>query len=110
MGVKRVVTEVPPNWKESGRLLTVPEVAAISGWSRWSIYELIQKGTLIPAIGRKPYRFDPLHIYAVLCGNQTASLVRDSRAPAAPSRSLKIQAKGRSVSHKPVREEDLWQD
>lgn len=106
--------EIPPNWQTCGRLLSVREVMAITGFSYWTILGFVKSGTLCPAAPTIPYKFDPSHILAVFFKPQAPqpATVLAFEEP----RSLKIEdVKGESVSprprpFKPVSKGDLWAD
>lgn len=98
MGEKQI--EISPNWRHCGKLLPTAVVCAITGFSADTVLRLVRSGRLIPSLGKRPYRFDPEHIYEVFFGTKTLVL-NDS------VRSLKTEKSG-SIGHKPVKKEDLW--
>lgn len=91
-----------PNWRFAGRLLPTALVCEITGWTYSTVIELVRSGVLIPSLGKKPYKFDPEHIYQVFFAPKKI-VIND------PVRSLKTE-EPKSKSHKPVTREDLWKD
>lgn len=113
MGAKKIRPqdmEPPKDWLTAGRLLSIPEVCAIARRSPWFLYELIGQGLLVPAMGRKPYKFDPLHVHAVFFTAQATP--KRETAPADSRRrspsSLITRGRSESVSRKSYTKEDLW--
>lgn len=100
MGERKL--EVDPNWRFAGKLLSVDAVCSITGFSYSTILDLRRSGVIVAALDRKPYHFDPEHIYQVFFGPQKVVL-NDS------VRSLKTEKRD-FVGHKPVKKEDLWHE
>ena len=100
MGEKKL--EFDPNWRFAGKLLPVTLVCEITGFDYQTILELRKAGTLVASLNKRPYKFDPEHIYQVFFGS-SKTVISGSVS------SLKTE-KSEFIPHKPVKREDLWQE
>ena len=91
-----------PEWALSRKPLFTEEVAEYTNFSVNEIRAMRKEGILKAILGRRPYRFDPVHIYQVFFATPTAPVKKEPEV-----RSLKIED-GNSRSHKPVTRKDLW--
>lgn len=98
---EKTMEQLDPNWRFAGKLLSVEVVCAITGFSYDTVLRLRRTGMLVASLDRKPYHFDPEHIYQVFFG------ARKIVVPHSVS-SLKTE-KSDFISRKPVKKEDLWQ-
>jgi hypothetical protein len=96
MGEKRL----DQNWRYAGRLLSLTEVSLITGFAIETIRRLRRSGTLAASLNKRPFKFDPEHIYQVFF--ETKKLVLNDSV-----RSLKTE-KSDPLARKPLTKEDMW--
>lgn len=98
-----VKPQLLPSWVTARRLLTIYQVAEVTGYSVYEVREFRKRGLIHAVLDKKPYKFDPLHIYQVFFCGDGPSVVQVSPQV----RSLKTE-EANQHSHKPVTEDDLW--
>lgn len=104
--------EINADWRMAGKLLSVRDVALITGYSYDTILEMRKRGQITPAVDQKPFRFSPEHIYLQFFDvDKTLITVKPSSNVLQVIRSLKSEKKD-SIGHnsKPIQGKDLWQE
>lgn len=96
--------EYIPNWVLPRRPMTAQQIAAATGYSIYFIRELRKSGRLRSLLGKKPYRFDSVHVFETLFKSSEPQAVI---SPLAELSSLKTESES-SRDCKPVKRKDLW--
>lgn len=82
-----------PGWVLERRPLKTRELSERVNFSVEEILKLVNEGVLKPILGKRPYRFDPLHVYQVFFE---------------PPKQRSLKIKEYPHSHKSVKGRDLW--
>lgn len=102
MSAEKLHLDFLPQWVLDRKPLTLEEVAKVTTFSVYTLREMRKEGVICAILGKKPYRFDPVHIYNVFFGHQ-----KPEARPGSRVRSLKTE-KGNSHNRKPANKRELW--